>query len=1539
MVFALLLCGSLQVVVGQSSEYVVSLDRANHQEGEQMEITDPAYRQQNTSSSEIRRTTRVSLVYNRAGRTDLAGANWWYRISYRVYAQNYNLPFGTGTLTISHRNISSGEYESLRQYVNNVGQVGLDITAIEASEDGFQTIITDPAAINALVPADINLELQLQVDRFDYLDPTVSPSVQVQHDASSHQLDLTWSFIPGAEFYEIEWWYFDQESQRNVIGFVPTRWDWQEAVRVETPSQRYSIPLTYPEGRIYYRVRGVGRFTQSVSNVYDQKVKSSDWSTVGSFTISGNDEFEADRNWQFTQTFAEEGKQKKVISYFDEGLKNRQTQTNLNTEEHTLVATSHYDVEGRPVVNILPVPALGNNDLFYKPRFNRGADPGGSQLGEMGYNRLHFDRAVSACQPTLVDPLVDSYQGEWGGAGHYFSPQQLNNPASDGIHRAYVPDAQGYPLTQMRYLDDGSGRVTAQSGVGDFYQLGSGRETRYFYSSTSNYRLQRLFGSNVGDAVYYKRNVVRDANGQLSISYLDVAGRVVATALGGDKPSNTLTHHDPDGTNAAIPLQSITENLLDNNIISADGKRSTSSYPLMNEEEGQRAFFTYDLSGIDQQLLFDGVPYCESCDYRLLIEVFDPCNQAVVLLAPGVGNLASLYSLDPLNGDHGGSSDTRIVRKIEGSDACDGPYYDVFSNELKFDITMDQVGVYTIVKKLEVIDLEVNDLSFHAVTVPDLPLDVYSCIFTCPNCPPNGDTNDNNGGSTGRNCTLPQYCETSVLDSILLQTDGCESLYNQLIRQVSPGGCKFEQSPPWWTGLIDNIEFEYAQSTTMGTNSDLQARLSNPALWQDVWAESLIQAHPEYERYVLCRNTEASREFDLRLMNAQSWRDLSPTLPNTIFISDGGSHYNGDGTNEVQFQDIMALDPMFSAALMEGFYAHYTDPSQQAIPLSADMVQAVATALNNYGCDAAGGTTAIYTCLGAELEAALNNYTILNPGNILQAHVVKFLLTQFVGTSLEINLDADVEEEEDEFVFQLFKAIYLAEKERIRRDLRQDWAPVLSGSDPCRIVEETPLLDIEFPTGNGSNSQADADAEQQAFCDNLEDTRVAEWMNFITDCNDGTFDLVGIEANLRTYASAGCAGDNPLMYILREDWSAPADPALDFVYNQLDGNGCHLSFAQSYVYFFDSVYQEIQVDNTTRVIPKIDTVDVLIEAYEDWCEEQLMTENIFKEELIRQALVNELLTAFLAQRRCLTEDIETFYVNYGMREYHYTLYYYDQAGNLIQTVPPAGVRPVAEQHFTNGNWDGTEPQHEQLTQYQYNTLGQVVQQYSPDGGQSNFLYDYAQRLRVSQDAEQAPDSPTAAEDYSFTSYDAQGRIIRVGELKNVAIKFADISEDQLNTIDFPTATDGAYTDVVTTEYNNPGLEDSAFGQENLRGRVSLTKNEFVTTRYTYDEHGNVKALQHQVAQLDQRKVRVDYDYDLISGNVREVAYQAGEIDQFYHRYAYDADNRLTEVHTSDDGVLWERDARYEYYQHGPLARMELGADKVQGLDYYYTLQG
>jgi len=85
--------------------------------------------------------------------------------------------------------------------------------------------------------------------------------------------------------------------------------------------------------------------------------------------------------------------------------------------------------------------------------------------------------------------------------------------------------------------------------------------------------------------------------------------------------------------------------------------------------------------------------------------------------------------------------------------------------------------------------------------------------------------------------------------------------------------------------------------------------------------------------------------------------------------------------------------------------------------------------------------------------------------------------------------------------------------------------------------------------------------------------------------------------------------------------------------------------------------------------------------------------------------------------------------------------------------------------------------------------------------------------------------------------------------------------------------------------------------------------------------------------------RVEYDYELASGNVRAVHYQNGAVDQFHHAYEYDADNRLKEVFTSADSVLWDKDGKYFYYDHGPLARTETGDLKTQGMDYVYSIHG
>jgi len=114
------------------------------------------------------------------------------------------------------------------------------------------------------------------------------------------------------------------------------------------------------------------------------------------------------------------------------------------------------------------------------------------------------------------------------------------------------------------------------------------------------------------------------------------------------------------------------------------------------------------------------------------------------------------------------------------------------------------------------------------------------------------------------------------------------------------------------------------------------------------------------------------------------------------------------------------------------------------------------------------------------------------------------------------------------------------------------------------------------------------------------------------------------------------------------------------------------------------------------------------------------------------------------------------------------------------------------------------------------------------------------------------------------------------------------------------------------------------------------------TYYSYDVHGNVDHLVQDVpdlAAVSNQYKHLYYQYDLISGKVNQVDYSPGQRDEYHHRYTYDADNRIVQVETSKDAILWDKDANYQYYKHGPLSRAELGDLKVQGLDYAYTIQG
>ncbi len=260
------------------------------------------------------------------------------------------------------------------------------------------------------------------------------------------------------------------------------------------------------------------------------------------------------------------------------------------------------------------------------------------------------------------------------------------------------------------------------------------------------------------------------------------------------------------------------------------------------------------------------------------------------------------------------------------------------------------------------------------------------------------------------------------------------------------------------------------------------------------------------------------------------------------------------------------------------------------------------------------------------------------------------------------------------------------------------------------------------------------------------------------------------------------------------------------------------------------------------------------------------------------------------------------------------------------------------------------PDHQ--TVFAYNDLLQLTSSNNTDEGLTEYVYDTQGQLRFSQNAQQAID-----DHFSYTHYDRYGRVVETGEYQSTSSNYLFQNDAGTYTITSPNR---PVTDVLDKQ---DGLEDqfcydqnftvydsvdaspgwpgalSGYAQTYVLGRVSKTWNDESTTWYSYDELGRLRwTIQHLAGLNDYKTVQYTYDFN---GNLLQTNYQEEvSAEAFYHHYEYDANLRLTNVTTSEDGVVGTADQRaaYDYYQHGALKRTEID-DQLQGIDYVYTING
>ncbi|NSL88113.1 hypothetical protein ECE50_014795 [Chitinophaga sp. Mgbs1] len=692
--------------------------------------------------------------------------------------------------------------------------------------------------------------------------------------------DVTVSWDPESPFnYDFEWTFIDEESDNgrkiiaagsNITPALLTPMFRNNSSRVTVQTNMYAVPLIHEYKYLLVRHRIVteanGLRTESPW-VYDGKVNGQPIPGLLALTTFWH---EQGLNWQYNASYAEEGKRKEVISYFDGSMHNRQTVTYNNSDGVTVAQENVYDVYGRPVANILPAPLETNNIQYFRDLH---------MAGTKTYSAANVFKGLTGNCIGAPDPLNTT-----AGAGKYYSKE---NGFAQNKFRSFIPDAGGLPLAVTSYTADNTGRISTQGGVGPFLQPNAdplkNRATRYYYGKPEQWELDRIFGNDVGVASHYLKNMVVDPNGQISINYQNAAGKTIATAMTGTNPdtSQVALESRPPAIRSRIPLLQPERFVFDEQLLKLS---ATTTY--LSSTAGVLDSLRINVPAIIKKYEEKGVTICSNCYYDLTVTVLDDCNK----------KLAEVKTKE-------------IGKKLPDCTALAD-----FNDLLTFRV--DKIGEYYITYELalsrNVIDDYANDFvarntnlrtEFQFVLDQLKRENFTGCFSECVSCKSALGAKADfvaalrqrviEGGAniTGQETVLNTwaaelydalYANCQAVRASCLQSP-CDRLKKQLLEDITPGGQYALFTPEGqplepeinvisnnWTKVFrgpDAIEEEITMEdgTKIMTNSQSCTLAILVKYWKKEWSNAFLMAHPEFCGLEYCNSISTYKSWDDKL--------------------------------------------------------------------------------------------------------------------------------------------------------------------------------------------------------------------------------------------------------------------------------------------------------------------------------------------------------------------------------------------------------------------------------------------------------------------------------------------------------------------------------------------------------------------------------------------------------------------------------------------------------------------------------------------------